>query len=325
MLLVLLFSFVHSQVCIIGRGQDEYLLTPINGMPEILLRSSVGGIPPTNKYLSYARTDNIILRSIEISMFTRTGQVVAYCRDESALIPRSLLCAMIFDTESGDVCNTLTQYTVRTTTKAYNNSVVTTNTTLRLNVVCESNCTETEMCGGCGNCETQCQYCNKQSSFPECAAKCSQVCSLVSGGTVCNTTEITQCVSEVFHLCEGICDVCNMQESNEGDTLHCYSNWTESCIGPTCKLSSCNYTNASPKDDCHTECRNKCYIKDNTNFCPYNNYHPKQCYDQCVVFCTRPSLRIAILVSVVGFVGLCAAIVSGYSWLSRDPDVYGTY
>ena len=168
------------------------------------------------------------------------------------------------------------------------------------------------LCGNCSSCNEQCLYCNTQPSKEYCVSKCADICGRTVGGTVCTDQGMASCNAiNILSSCSGMCNTCNMEETSISAVRSCYRRWAASCAGPKCSTITCKYAPNMLTSGCHDACKNKCYEKRNTNVCSRDRYtKPQTCYAQCVLFCVTPGLKIALVVCVVGIVGVFALVVA---------------
>lgn len=313
-LVLMLHTAVHSEMCMSGQGPDKYARTQLH--PDLTLLTSIAGTPSSPVYYTSARVSAANYKGIDIRITTPSGDTHT-CNERAYVNTNILACYFFIRATLGETCNSSTNYTVYTSLIAWDGAAQESSATLGMGIHCDNSCVTETLCAGCGSCEEQCKYCSKFPSLLECSAVCGSVCKR-SHGTTCNATEMSSC----NQICDGMCDVCNMQEKTEKDVTSCYRNWTHTCNGDKCSYKTCSYTNHTPKDVCHSECRKKCYVRDRPDYCPYNgHYEPHSCYDQCTVFCKQPTLLISILLCVMGLVGVAGVAIILFKGLTKDETI----
>lgn len=326
-LLLLLTSVLSQETCISGRDASDYMRTLIIPDPKVELYTAIGGNPLGSAYFMYAAVRSVNVSGMFVSL--TQGNTTRECR-LAAFHPGQLLqCNFILRaTTSTNICDRVENYTVRAIVDHYSGESTTNNVTFISKMLCGTDCSSNALCAGCGTCSSQCNYCASQSnkSFSECANGCKELCGQRPGGTSCDIEQMSVCIAVNIPLCNSMCDVCNVQESTETGASECYSNWTKSCGNGVCQQARCNYTNSSPKNDCQGQCMKKCYVRESVNYCPYAaNYQPKRCYNQCSMFCARPSIATALVIGTMASLGLIVIAMFSYRTLTRQTRVYSSY
>lgn len=322
---LLLTSVLSEDICISGRDISDYVDTPIIVHPDVTLHTAIGGNPLGTVYFMYARVQSETVSSLYISISLNASR---YECQKYSFYPGQLLGCYFFipSSTTNNVCNRVEDYSVQATINYYGGGNTTNNVTFVSKILCGNDCARDAKCGGCGTCDAQCNYCSGEESFEQCAVGCDTFCRQKPGGTTCDAEQIYVCLSASTALCNGMCDVCNVQESTKSRTMECYYNWSRSCGNGECEHTACNYTNSSPKDNCEAECRKKCYMRESVNYCPFTpNYHPKRCYSQCTMFCGRPSIATALVIGIMGSLGVAAIAVLAYKGMTRQVRVYSAY